>query len=197
MKNVVAVAAIICACVISSQNGLGQVESSQSIIDQERGSVWVSHSIIIENVPLSTGKQISLSAEYSIRTSSGLCEVFLDRVLVADRSLIIGAVLGESFYRRIYSEIASRHAGTGEYPYTPELTSALSAEPTHVFTRGMMMSWFTTKGSSVISIEPHPSSALCAASYSFGKQNDEVVAKHHSTRYNLKHTQEKSLTEVR
>ncbi len=197
MKKVVAIAAVVFAFAITTHNGLGQVESSQSIIDQERGSVWVSHSLKLENVPLSTGKQISLSAVYSIRKSAGICEVFLDRVLVAERSLIIGAVLSESFYRHIYSEIARRHAGTGEYPYTPELTSTVPPQPTHTFTRGMMMSWFTTKGGNVISIEPHPSSALCAASYSFGTQNDDVVAKHHGTRYNLNHTQEQSVTEVR
>lgn len=197
MKKVVVIAAIAFTLAISAQNGLGQVESSLRITGQERGSVWVSHSMKLDNVPLSTGKQISLSAEYSIRTSAGICEVFLDRVLVADRSLIIGAILGESFYRHIYTEIARRHAGTGEYPYTPELTSTVSPQPTHTFMRGMMMSWFTTKGSGVISIEPHPSSALCAASYSFGIQNDGVVAKHHGTRYNLKHTRKQSVTEVR
>lgn len=197
MKNVVVIAAIGIAFAISAQNGPGQVKESLTTTHQERSSGWVAHSLKLDNVPLSTGRQITLSAEYSIRISAGICEVFLDRVLVADRSLIIGAVLGESFYRHIYAEIARRHAGGGENPNAPELTATPSPQPSHMFTRGMMMSWYTAKESSVISIEPNPSSALCKSLYSFGKQNDEVVAKHHGTLYNVKRDQKQSAMEVR
>lgn len=197
MKHVAMVFAVAIACVINTQQGVGQVESSQQLMAQERGSIWTSQSISVEQVPLHSGKNIPVVAEYSIRTSAGVCEVFLERVLVDDRSMIQGAILGETFYKHIYMAIARHHAGTGLYPYMSELPAVASSTPTHVFTRGMMMSWITPKGGRTVSIQPHPTSALCASSYAFHARESTVHATSFGIAYNVKHTPELSVTEVR
>jgi hypothetical protein len=197
MKQIATTLAVIIAFALSTLQGVCQVESKQELINEERGSPWASHTMQVEQVPLTTGKQISLVAEYSIRTSAGVCEVFLDRVMVDDRSMIQGAILGETFYRHIYTAIARNHAGTGLYPYASELTAEVATKPTHVFTRGMMMSWITPKGSRSVSIEPHPTSALCASSYAFRQSDAGVQATSFGITYNVKHTPETSVSEVR
>lgn len=197
MKHVAMVFAVVVACAISTQQGVGQVESKQGLINEERGSVWATQSLAVEHLPLNTGAKISVVADYSIRTSAGMCEVFLERVVVDDRSRVQGAILGESFYKHIYTAIARHHAGTGLYPYAAELTAAVPSKPTHVFKRGMMMSWITPKGSRTVSIEPHPTSALCASSYAFHANDADVHATSFGTVYNIKHTPEPSVSEVR
>lgn len=197
MKHVALVFAVAIACVINTQQGVGQVESSQQLMTEERGSIWAAQSIPVDQVPLSTGTRISGVAEYSIRTSAGVCEVFLERVVVDDRSLIQGAILGETFYKYIYTAIARHHAGTGLYPYMSELPAVSSPTPTHVFKRGMMMSWITPKGGRSVSIQPHPTSALCASSYAFHASDNAVHATSFGIVYNVKHTPEQSVSEVR
>lgn len=197
MKHVAMTFAVIIAFALSTLQGVCQVESTQELINEERGSPWVTHSIQVEQVPLNTGSRISLMAEYSIRTSAGVCEVFLERVMIDDRSMIQGAILGETFYRHIYSAIARNHAGSGLYPFASEISSETATKPTHVFARGMMMSWITPKGSRAVSIEPHPTSALCASSYAFRKSDSGVQAASFGIVYNIKHTPETSVSEVR
>lgn len=197
MKRIAIVVAGVFAIALNTHNGSAQVQSSQELIAEERGSPWISQPLTVERVPLSTGQTVDLSVVYHIRTSAGVCEVFLQHVQVADRSLIKGAVLNESFYRHIYTAIARRHAGTGAYPFMPEVASAPSGAPTHVFKRGMMMSWITPQGSMLVTIEPNPTSALCASSYSFHTAEQGLVVRHHGTEYNIKHTQQPFVSEVR
>ena len=197
MKNVVIIAAVVVAFAFNAQQGFGQVQSAIEAKSEERGSLWLSQSLSVDAVPLNTGKQVSLTVGYSIRTSAGMCEVLLERVHVADRSMIQGAILGETFYKHIYAAIARHHAGTGDYPYVPELTSQNSPTATHVFKRGMMMSWIQPKGHRDVSIEPNPTSALCSSSYSFAMVDNVVQATSHGIAYNVKHTPEPSLSQAR
>jgi hypothetical protein len=197
MKRFAVVVAGVFAIALNTHNGSAQVQSSQELIAEERGSPWISQPLTVERVPLTTGRTVDLSVVYHIRTSAGVCEVFLQQVQVADRSQIQGALLNESFYRHIYTAIARRHAGTGAYPFMPEVASTPSGAPTHVFKRGMMMSWITPKGSRSVSIEPHPTSALCASSYAFRKSDAGVQATSFGIAYNVKHTPETSVSEVR
>jgi hypothetical protein len=197
MKRFAVVVAGVFAIALNTHNGSAQVQSSQELIAEERGSPWISQPLTVERVPLTTGRTVDLSVVYHIRTSAGVCEVFLQQVQVADRSQIQGALLNESFYRHIYTAIARRHAGTGTYPFMPELASTPSGAPTHVFKRGMMMSWNTPQGSANVIIEQNRTSALCASSYSFQAAEQGLVAKHHGTEYNIKHTQQPFVSEVR
>ncbi len=197
MKRFAVVVAGVFAIALNTHNGSAQVQSSQELIAEERGSPWISQPLTVERVPLTTGRTVDLSVVYHIRTSAGVCEVFLQQVQVADRSQIQGALLNESFYRHIYIAIARRHAGTGAYPFMPEVASTPSGAPTHVFKRGMMMSWNTPQGSANVIIEQNRTSALCASSYSFHTAEQGLVAKHHGTEYNIKHTQQPFVSEVR
>lgn len=197
MKNACIIIAVVITVMFTARQGYGQEQSSLSLKSDERGSMWVSHKLSVDAVPLNTGMQIALSVEYSVRTSAGMCEVLLERVQVPDRSMIQGAILGESFYKHIYTAIARHHAGSGEYPYLPGIADVPSTEPTHVFKRGMMMSWVQVESSRVVSVEPNPTAALCASFYSFALDNNDVKVTHHRIVYNVTNMPEPSLSEAR